>query len=70
MRGSESQEIETTRRVLRESEARAQRQVEMATAMEWVGDRHGAAIARELLRIERATIERASARLRDLESEN
>jgi hypothetical protein len=67
MRGSERQEIETTRRVLHDAEGRAHRHMELATAMEWVGDRHGANNARERLRIERATIKLARDRLRHLE---
>jgi len=68
MNGSDAQEIETARRVLRDLEARAERQMEIATAMEWVGDRHGASIAHERLRIERAAIKLALDRLRALET--
>ena len=67
MSGSERQEIEITRRVLHDAEGRAHRHMELATAMEWVGDRLGADNARELLRIEYATIKLARDRLRHLE---
>jgi len=67
MNGSNREELETARRVLHDAQARVQRKMEMATAMEWVGDRHGATIARELMRIQRATVELARDRLRHLE---
>ena len=67
MHESEGHEIGFVRHLLRESQQRAQRQREMAAAMERVGDRHGATIARELLRIELATLRLARERLRRLE---
>ena len=59
--------IGTVRRLVRESEHRAQRQSAMAAVMERRGDRHGATIARELLRIEQAALRLALDRLRRLE---
>jgi len=64
---TDEDEIDTVCRLLRESENRARRQRAMAATMEGLGDRHGATIARALLRIEHSTLRLASDRLRRLE---